>query len=152
MFLSWTVHIICINHHCADFSIIILKFLGGGGGGNLDLGGGEIPVSPPPSSVWNPGNASKSDLSSFIHFCYNYCIRSGIPIDHAQYKWWNIGVVDIYSTPTDQFDWSVSHAYVINIYIYTCICLWTKKIFESYFSDRLTFSNIRSRTSRQIYR
>ena len=32
------------------------------------------------------------------------------------------------------------------------ICLWTKKIFESYFRDRLTFSNIRSRTSRQIYR
>ena len=30
--------------------------------------------------------------------------------------------------------------------------LWMKKIFESYFSDRLTFSNIRSRTSRQIYR
>ena len=38
--------------------------------------------------------------------------------------------------------------YVINIYI----CLWTKKIFESYFRNRLTFSNIRSRTSRQIYR
>ena len=34
--------------------------------------------------------------------------------------------------------------------IYT-VCLWIKKI-ESYFSDRLTFSNIRSRTSRQIYR
>ena len=27
-----------------------------------------------------------------------------------------------------------------------------KKIFESYFRDRLTFSNIRSRTSRRIYR
>ena len=27
-----------------------------------------------------------------------------------------------------------------------------KKKFESYFSDRLTFSNIRGRTSRQIYR
>ena len=38
--------------------------------------------------------------------------------------------------------------YVINIYI----CLWTKKIFESYFSDRLTFLNIHSRTSRRIYR
>ena len=32
------------------------------------------------------------------------------------------------------------------------ICLWTKKIFESYFRDRLTFSNIDSRTSRRIYR
>ena len=30
------------------------------------------------------------------------------------------------------------------VHIY--ICLWTKKIFESYFRDRLTFSNIRSRT------
>ena len=27
---------------------------------------------------------------------------------------WNI---EIYSTPTNQFDWSVSRAYVINIYI-----------------------------------
>ena len=42
--------------------------------------------------------------------------------------------------------WSV----VVSIYIY--ICLWTKKIFESYFRDRFTFSNIRSRTSRRIYR
>ena len=32
------------------------------------------------------------------------------------------------------------------------ICLWTKKIFESYFSVWLTFSNIRSRTFCQIYR
>ena len=31
-------------------------------------------------------------------------------------------------------------------------CLWTKKIFESYFRDRFTFSNIRSRTSRRIDR
>ena len=31
-------------------------------------------------------------------------------------------------------------------YIY--ICLWSKKIFESYFRDRLTFSNVDSRTSR----
>ena len=32
------------------------------------------------------------------------------------------------------------------------ICLWTKKIFESYFRDRLAFSNIRNRTSPRIYR
>ena len=38
----------------------------------------------------------------------------------------------------------------VHIYIY--ICLWMKKIFESYFRDRLTFSNICSRTSRRIYR
>ena len=36
----------------------------------------------------------------------------------------------------------------VHIYIYVC----GQKKFESYFSDRLTFSNIRSRTSRQIYR
>ena len=40
----------------------------------------------------------------------------------------------------------------VHIYIYIYICLWTKKKFESYFRDRLTFSNIRSRTSRRIYR
>ena len=38
----------------------------------------------------------------------------------------------------------------VHIYIYRC--LWTKKIFESYFRDRLTFSNVDSRTSRRIYR
>ena len=32
------------------------------------------------------------------------------------------------------------------------LCLWMKKIFESYFRDRLTFLNIDSRTSRRIYR
>ena len=32
----------------------------------------------------------------------------------------------------------------VHIYIY----LWSKKIFESYFRDRLTFSNVDSRTSR----
>ena len=40
----------------------------------------------------------------------------------------------------------------IYIYIYIYICLWTKKIFESYFNDQLTFSNIRNRTSCRIYR
>ena len=33
-----------------------------------------------------------------------------------------------------------------------CIYMWSKKIFESYFRDRLTFSNIDSRTSLGIYR
>ena len=36
------------------------------------------------------------------------------------------------------------------VHIYICLCL--KKIFESYFRDRLTFSNIDSRTSHRIYR
>ena len=40
------------------------------------------------------------------------------------------------------------HIYKMKIYI----CLWMKKKFESYFRDRLTFSNICSRTSRRIYR
>ena len=39
------------------------------------------------------------------------------------------------------------------VHIYNMfICLWTKKIFESNFRDRLTFSNIRSSTSHRIYR
>ena len=42
----------------------------------------------------------------------------------------------------------------VGVHIIIClyICLWTKKKFESYFSDRLTFSNIRGRTSHRIYR
>ena len=39
---------------------------------------------------------------------------------------------------------------VVHIYIY--IYVWSKKKFESYFRDRLTFSNVNSRTSRRIYR
>ena len=38
---------------------------------------------------------------------------------------------------------------LVSIYIY--ICLWTKKLFESYLNNWLTFSNINSRTSRRIY-
>ena len=39
----------------------------------------------------------------------------------------------------------------VHIYIYIYMSV-VKKIFESYFRDRLTFSNIDSRTSRRIYR
>ena len=42
--------------------------------------------------------------------------------------------------------------YIYNIYIYTCIYVCDQKKIESYFNDRLTFSNIRGRTSRRIYR
>ena len=41
---------------------------------------------------------------------------------------------------------------VVGCGVHIYICLWTKKVFESYFRGRLTFSNIRSRTSRRIYR
>ena len=41
---------------------------------------------------------------------------------------------------------------VVSIYYIYIICLWSKKIFESYFRDRLTFSNFDSRTTRRIYR
>ena len=37
---------------------------------------------------------------------------------------------------------------VIGRGVHIYICLWSKKIFESYFRDRLTFSNVDSRTSR----
>ena len=44
----------------------------------------------------------------------------------------------------------------VGVHIYICIYAYMfvdkKNMFESYFSDRLTFSNIRSRTSCQIYR
>ena len=36
--------------------------------------------------------------------------------------------------------------------VHMFICLWSKKKFESYFSDWLTFSNLPSRTSCRIYR
>ena len=40
----------------------------------------------------------------------------------------------------------------VGVHIYMYIIFVDKFFFESYFSDRLTFSNIRGRTSRRIYR
>ena len=43
-------------------------------------------------------------------------IFSDAPYEHAQYQGWNIGVeYRKYSTPTERSDWSILHAYVINI-------------------------------------
>ena len=78
----------------------------------------------------------------------------------------SLRVVDAYLmkdvTRSDSFEGKLSHyypacacmsrAYMIGAGVHIYICLWTKKIFESYFSDRLTFSNISSRTSHRIYR
>ena len=43
-----------------------------------------------------------------------------------------------------QREWGKVIGCGVHIYIYIYICLWTKKRFESYFRDRLTFSNIRN--------
>ena len=41
----------------------------------------------------------------------------------------------------------------VHIYVYICVCVFVdKNFFNSYNSDRLTFSNVRCRTSRRIYR
>ena len=40
----------------------------------------------------------------------------------------------------------------IHVYIYNIGMFVAKKKFESYFSNRLTFSNIHGRTSRRLYR
>ena len=58
---------------------------------------------------------------------------------------WNIGYISFYRYT---FSAVTTFSHGINIYI----CLWSKKKFESYFRDRLTFSNVDSRTSRWIYR
>ena len=42
--------------------------------------------------------------------------------------------------------------YVIGAGVYIYICLWTKFFWGSYFSNQLTFSNIRGWTSPRIYR
>ena len=59
--------------------------------------------------------------------------------------------IDVVFTPHAQRERGKVIDRGVHIYI-LYICLWTKKIFESYFRDRLTFSNIDSRTSRRIYR
>ena len=61
-----------------------------------------------------------------------------------------LGIIVMVITPHAQRERGKVIGRGVHIYIY--ICLWSKKIFESYFRDRLTFSNIDSRTSHRIYR
>ena len=57
-------------------------------------------------------------------------------------------LVSVLFTPHAQHERGKVNGLGVLIYIYVC---GQKKI-ESYFSDRLTFSNIRGKTSRRIYR
>ena len=57
-------------------------------------------------------------IFSLLHRIFsmrNYCIRRDVPIDQRSIGGGTLGWnIEIYSTPTNQFDWSVSRAYVIN--------------------------------------
>ena len=72
-----------------------------------------------------------SGFSEILHICRNYGC-AGFFTPHAQCE--RGKVIDR------------------GVHIYIYIYLWSKKKVESYFRDRLTFSNIDSRTSRRIYR
>ena len=80
----------------------------------------------------NLANPNGSKIFFFFFFCC--CCDFDIFTPHAQRE--RGKVID-------------RGVHIYNIYI---ICLWSKKKFESYFRDRLTFSNVDSRTSRRIYR
>ena len=62
-------------------------------------------------------------------------------------------IVESSSLVSVLFREAISHPYIsffsFTIYIYMSV---VEKKFESYFRDRLTFSNVDSRTSRRIYR
>ena len=58
-------------------------------------------------------------------------------------------LTDVLITPHAQREQGKMIGLGVLVYIYMFV---VKKKFESYFSDRLTFSNIRGRTSRRIYR
>ena len=66
-------------------------------------------------------------IFSLLHRIFstrNYCIRSDVsvatyPLTMRSIRGGTLGWnIEIYSTPTNQFDWSVSRAYVINTYIF----------------------------------
>ena len=67
-------------------------------------------------------------------------------------------IVESSSLVSVLFREAISHPYIsffhllVNGFSVIYICLWSKKKFESYFRDRLTFSNVDSRISRRIYR
>ena len=67
--------------------------------------------------------------------------------DHAQNNNFMFSIV----TPHAQRERGKVIGRGVHIYIYIYMCVVEKK-FESYFRDRLTFSNVDSRTSRRIYR
>ena len=78
---------------------------------------------------------------------------------HSEYKTEMLKVLTLFQsqpnrslqvivTPHAQREWGKVIDRGVQIYI----CLWSKKKIESYFRDRLTFSNVDSRTSRRIYR
>ena len=76
-------------------------------------------------------------MSSLINFISNY---QSSKLEH---------VLVYFVTPHVQREWGKVIGLGVVVYIYMFV---VKKKFESYFSDRLTFSNIRGRTSRRIYR
>ena len=59
--------------------------------------------------------------------------------------------IHMFITPHAQREWDKVIGRGVHIYIYIYMSVVEKK-FESYFRDRLTFSNVDSRTSRRIYR
>ena len=61
-------------------------------------------------------------IFSLLHRIFstrNYCIPTSMyPLTMRSIRGGTLGRnIEIYSTPTNQFDWSVSRAYVINIFV-----------------------------------
>ena len=85
-------------------------------------------------------------------YLFNSCIHVFIILEFMdltfEYMYLLFFTINCFITPHAQRE----RGKVIGRGVHIYICLWSKKKFESYFRDRLTFSNVDSRTSRRIYR
>ena len=90
-------------------------------------------------------------LSNFAcmaeEFClFSVCVESSISKQGSNVNVLTFTITKCGNYPHTQHEWGKVIGVGVHIYVVQ------KIFFESYFSDRLTFTNIRGRTSRQIYR
>ena len=96
---------------------------------------------------YSVGSGYEVSVSSFDRFIVNKHTRVGWLFHYMTvFNWENkpVGDKNKIITPHVQRE----RGKVIDRGVHMYICLWSKKKFESYFRDRLTFSNVDSRTSR----
>ena len=103
----------------------------------------------PSTSLWYAKQYSGSNITYLDYILYAHLSMitcAFIVFTYSQV--WSIYILIVVFTPHAQRE----RGKVIGRGVHIYICLWSEKKFESYFRDRLTFSNVDSRTSRRIYR
>ena len=96
-------------------------------------------------------------IISQSNFLSNYLIKKRSKKLHRPWALWHNQVATFVGSVEDLLNFSrkrgkLQNEVLILLYIYIYMSVVEKNKFESYFRDRLIFSNVDSRTSRRIYR